>query len=154
LTVRVRVARAADAPALASLAAELGYPTPAGEMLGRLEELIADTSQSVLVAEDHEVVGWLHVALALSLESGRRAEILGLVVTRTERAKGIGKLLVDGAEEWAAGKGATRIRVRTNVVRDDARRFYARCGYTTSKRQEVFDKVLGGVPSGGKRSST
>jgi hypothetical protein len=33
-----------------------------------------------------------------------------------------------------------RVRVRSNIVRTDARRFYERLGYAVTKTQNVFDR--------------
>jgi GNAT superfamily N-acetyltransferase len=51
---------------------------------------------------------------------------------------------VSAAETWAAKRGAKRLRVRSNVMRERAHRFYERLGYTITKRQAVFDKDVEG----------
>jgi len=87
-------------------------------------------------------VAWIHVGLVTLLESPRHAEIRGLVVTASLRSYGIGAELVAVAEDWARTHGVSRIRVRSNLVRERTHAFYERLGYTTTKSQKVFDKPL------------
>jgi GNAT superfamily N-acetyltransferase len=111
-------------------------------MLKRLEAASVESQQRIFVAELDSVVGWIRVALVLSLLSELSAEIRGLVVGESHRGAGIGSQLVATAERWAGEQGCTRIRVRTNVLREKARMFYNRLGYRVTKRQEIFDKAL------------
>lgn len=137
----VRAATREDAQALASLAGELGYPSTAEQMLVRFDAL--PESEAVLVAADPDVVAWVQVGVTSSLESGAFAEIRGLVVQEQQRSRGIGALLVDAAEEWARGRGLSRMRVRSNVLRERTHRFYERLGYIVKKSQKAFEKPLG-----------
>jgi GNAT superfamily N-acetyltransferase/heme-degrading monooxygenase HmoA len=140
----IRPATSADAAAIAALSGQLGYPSTEEEIRTRLEILEAGGSTSVLVAEsDGRIDGWIAVRFDLSLETGAFAEIAGLVVDEAARGKGIGASLVEAAEEWAKERGHTRIRVRSNVVREAAHRFYERLGYLPKKKQQVFDKEIG-----------
>lgn len=139
--VRVRSARASDAAALALLAEELGYPATAGEMAERLLALEHSPDDAVLVAVLGEgAVAWIHVAIVSLVEAPRLAEIRGLAVTSALRSRGIGEQLVRRAEDWARARGVSRIRVRSNVVRERTHAFYERLGYTVTKSQKVFDK--------------
>jgi hypothetical protein len=54
----------------------------------------------------------------------------------------MGRELCRAAEEWARGCGVTRIRVRSNVIRERAHAFYLRDGYARVKTSAVFEKVL------------
>lgn len=105
--VSIRAARSDDAPQLARLAGELGYPTEADEMRLRLEAITLRSDHAVFVAEHGApapgrpsfstgrsrgpLLGWIHVARGISLESGETAEILGLVVDRGARRDGVGR---------------------------------------------------------------
>lgn len=133
-----------DAPVLARLAGELGYPTTADEVLGRLQHLLGDPEHALFVTEDAHagVTGWIHVFIGHRLESGSFAEIGGLVVAEGRRGSGAGARLVAAAESWALERGLTEIRVRSNVVREGAHRFYERLGYRRVKSQAVFARDL------------
>ena len=53
------------------------------------------------------------------------------------------------AETWAAAQGYGLMRVRSNVKRNRARRFYERAGFTVTKRQRNFEKRLEGIHDAG-----
>ena len=139
----IRPAVAADANAIALLTAELGYPTPAAEMRARLEVLLTHLTHFVAVAEDASgVIGWIAAEERLLLESGKRVELVGLVVTSSVRRTGVGKALVRQAESWARGRGLESMFVRSNVVRDEAHLFYESLGYSRTKTQHAYAKRL------------
>ena len=140
----IRPAHEADAEALARLAGELGYPSTPDEIIERLALLRGD---AILVFETGgQVQAWVHVAIGTSLESGRVAEIRGLVVTESRRSQGVGEQLVRAAEEWARERGMRRLRVRTNVNRTRTHVFYERCGFGHAKTSRVYEKQLTGQP--------
>jgi GNAT superfamily N-acetyltransferase len=143
----IRVADSTDAPAIAVLNGELGYPSTPGEVEERLGEIFGSPGDAVLVAERQgRVVGWAHVALKPSLLSDRTAQLMGLVVAENERSAGIGRALVTEAEGWAQRQGIERMVVTSRVSRERAHRFYEREGYTLVKRSLVFEKQLRGEP--------
>ena len=119
---------------------ELGYVTTAEAMQPRLERALADHSGVVFVARrNDECIGFCHVHLATeSILSDPAAEIGSLVVASGHRGEGTGASLVEYALNWARDRGAVRARVRTNVVRDGAMRFYERNGWQAAKRQQVY----------------
>jgi len=141
---RIRTVVPADAAPLSALAGELGYPTTTEEMRNRIEGAASDPHHAIYVAEMDAIVGWIHMSVNLSLESGISAEIRGLIVTEACRGGGVGSMLVAAGEAWAKKKGCRRIRVRTNAAREKAQAFYAKLGYRITKTQEVFDKELAG----------
>jgi len=143
--VEIRRARLADAPAVAELSGQLGYPTPEGEMAGRLAHLIRHPRfGAVLVAEttDGKIAGWLHVSLTPLLEVPLRAEVNGLIVAEGRRSSGSGAKLLRAAEAWAKSKGCDGMSIRSNVVRERAHAFYLRNGYEHYKTQKAFRKSL------------
>jgi GNAT superfamily N-acetyltransferase len=141
--LKIREADLNDAAALAALSIQLGYPSTPGEMVERLTVLGSRPGNGVLVAEDEKgVVGWLHVSGMFFLESPPFAEVLGLIVDEAHRGKGVGRLLLDGAARWAAEHGFGKLRVRSNVIREDAHRFYEREGFRRVKTQVVLDRTL------------
>ncbi len=141
--MNIREAIQSDVPVLAELANQLGYPCTPEQMSLRLELLGGRSGNGVLVAEGESgVVGWLHVSGMYFLESAAFAEVLGLIVDKEHRGKGIGKALLDGAVRWAAEHGYNKLRVRSNVIREDAHRFYEREGFRRVKTQVVLDRAL------------
>jgi GNAT superfamily N-acetyltransferase len=87
-------------------------------------------------------IGWVAAERRLLLESGERAEIVGLIVTADARRSGTGLALVKAAEEWAAEQGMQTISVRSNVARLESHPFYERLGYVRTKTQHAYAKQL------------
>lgn len=143
-TVSIRAALEADAETLAELAGQLGYPAGAATLRARLAAVRNADAGEVFVAvgENATVVGWTHVAPRLGLEDAPFAEIAGLIVAEAARGLGVGAALLHTAENWARQRGYAKLRVRSNVVRERAHRFYLREGCIERKRQVVFDKAL------------
>ena len=141
----IRRARLSDAPSIAELSGQLGYPTAEKEMADRLAHLLRHPRfGAVLIAEgcEGEVIGWLHVSVTPLLEVPLRAEVNGLIIAEVERGSGSGAKLLQAAEAWAKSKGCTTMSIRSNVVRDRAHSFYLRNGYEHYKTQKAFRKVL------------
>jgi GNAT superfamily N-acetyltransferase len=135
---------AADAPVVASLATQLGYPSSPDEIATRFEELRRRPEDEVLVATDAEdkPIGWVHVARVAALETGPTALVGGLVVDEAHRSSGVGAELLAAAEVWAGRHGAVRMVVRSRTTRQRAHRFYERAGYVQIKLSHVFEKPL------------
>jgi GNAT superfamily N-acetyltransferase len=121
------------------LFAQLGYPNDAATIERRLISRGRDSC--VLLAQREErITGFIALQIVESLLSGEMAEIAALVVDRAQRGHGTGAMLVRAAEAWAHEHGFRQIRVRSNVIRTDAHRFYEREGYAPVKDQRVFEK--------------
>lgn len=144
MALRIRPAQHEDAPVIAALAGQLGYPTPPEKARARLKALAEDDRHAVFVAveADGGVVGWIHVYLCPLVIADLEAEIGGLVVDQAHRSQGIGARLVHAAEDWARSRGCQGLTVRANVVRQRAHAFYQRLGFREVKLQRVFHKSL------------
>ena len=143
--VTVRVARASDAPALAALATELGYPADAEGIARRLSGLLRgrDDVVFVVVADETAIVGFVHAAEKRLLVSEPFVELEGLIVTAAARRRGGAGELIAAVERWALAREVTELRVRARVERDVADLFYRRQGFVLEKQQRVFAKRLG-----------
>ncbi len=140
----VRPMTEGDAPEVAGLSGQLGYPSTAAQIRRRFERLSVDTESAVFVAEGEggRIAGWVHVLGRCFLELDPYAELGGLVVDAAGRRKGAGRALVTAAEEWAARHGYDTMRVRSNMKRIEARPFYEGMGYAITKAQNVYQKAL------------
>lgn len=144
LTVAVRQMQADDAAAVADLTTQLGYPATESQIRRRYD-LIGDRSDACLFVAHRSgdaIVGWIHVQAACLLECDTRAEIWGLVVGENARGTGVGRRLVEAAEEWASMRGLTVMVLRSNHLRHDAQGFYRHLGYVVTKTQNAFRKNL------------
>lgn len=138
-SVSVREASPDDAPQLAPLLGELGYPVDANELVKRMRRMLERHDQKVLVAErDEQALGLLalHVFPVLAYDRDL-AMIMALVVTQQARGLGVGRALVDRAEAIGRSLGASRLMVTTHVRRADAHSFYERLGFEFTGRRYV-----------------
>ena len=127
---------------MAKLLGQLGYPAPAWAMPGRLERMLAEPGQHVLVAEDDgHVVGLATVIVRHMINAdepfGRLASV---VVDDAWRSRGIGTALIVEAERICAAAGCAMIEVTSSVHRSRAHEFYRRLGY--GAKPERFIKRL------------
>jgi GNAT superfamily N-acetyltransferase len=147
MPISIRTARNSDADAVASLTAQLGYDVAPSGLKERLAHILERADQRFWIAEDDgRPVGWLHAALAEFLEADPFVLIAGLVVDRNSRNQGIGRMLVQAAEQWAREKRCALIRLSSSAGRVSAHRFYEHLGYTHVKTQHAFAKSVGEDP--------
>jgi RimJ/RimL family protein N-acetyltransferase len=83
---------------------------------------------------------------------------IGMLVVESWRGKGIGKLLVGPAMQWAAAAGAHKMALEVWPHNEAAIRLYRRAGFVEEGRKvshyrrrngELWDSVLMGRPLGG-----
>ena len=127
---------------MAGLLGQLGYPAPASAIPGRLERMLAEPGQHVLLAEeDGRVVGLATVIVRHVINAdapfGRLASV---VVDEAWRGRGIGTALIGAAEWICAAAGCTAIEVTSGVHRPRAHELYRRLGYAA--KPERFVKSL------------
>ncbi len=146
----IRSARLEDSAALATLSEQLGYPANAAEVKTRLPRYIGAPERRVIVAElDGKVIGWTSIEIVDHFYIEKFAEISGFVVDAAHRSRGVGHALMAEAERWTSEMGLPGLRLKTNVVRVDAHRFYEGMGFERTKTQYTYVKKL--APSRGSR---
>jgi ribosomal protein S18 acetylase RimI-like enzyme len=144
LSIEVRQMRPEDTSAVAALTTQLGYPSTEDEIRRRFD-LIKDRWDARVFVAQHAgnvIIGWIHVQATYLLECDARAEIWGLVVGEKVRGCGVGRRLVEAAEEWALMRGLSVMTLRSNNLRTEAQGFYEHLGYTVTKTQNAFRKSL------------
>ena len=149
----VRNAEASDAAALAELMTQLGYPTTSAEMSKRLMSILGDANFATFVAiKDEEVCGMIGLLTQRSYEhddvGGR---ILALVVSEKMRGQGVGRLLIEEAEQFFLGREIRRVAVNTRLEREGAHRFYEAVGFKRNGFRFVKDLSLSPRPAPGNR---
>lgn len=139
----VRQMKAHDAPDVAALSEQLGYPITAEQIAAKFSTLNANTDHGFFVAEgENTVLGWVHVYGVHLLESDPFAEIGGLVVEERQRRQGVGRALMQQSEEWARAKGYYCVRLRSGLHRTEAYIFHRQVGYELIKTAHTFRKIL------------
>ncbi len=144
MKIEIRNAELEDAPRLAELSIQLGYPSSPQQSIHRLESILKSEEHAILVSYLTEgiIIGWIHVFLAKRLESDPFAEIGGFVVAEKYRGSGVGKILLTETEKWVIDHGISKIRVRSSTIRENSHAIFTHLGFTKTKDQYVFDKQI------------
>jgi ribosomal protein S18 acetylase RimI-like enzyme len=140
MTITIRAARAADAPAVLSLWLEAETHATTTDDMESVGALIAHDPGALIVAESEGglvgsvIAGW----------DGWRGSIYRLAVRPAERRSGLGRALVDEAERHLLGRGARRLQAA--VVSDDGRAmgFWRHSGWDEQRNRTRF--VRNGAP--------
>lgn len=124
--VRIEAAAPADCVAVVRLWQATGLTRPWNDSARDFDTALANPTSTVLLA-------WADDALAGSVMAGfdgHRGWVYYLAVAPDLAKRGIGKALMEAAEDWLRGAGCARLRL---MVRGDnlaARGFYQAIGYT------------------------
>jgi GNAT superfamily N-acetyltransferase len=132
-----------DAEEAAELCSQLGYPSSPDDLRKRIDEASRSSDNITFCALlNGRIVGWIDASIERHLQSPASAIIGGLVVRDSSRGFGVGKRLCLEVERWARGKSIPLVRVRSQIAREGAHRFYLREGYRNVKTSFVFEKPL------------
>jgi len=114
------------------------------------ERILADEHQTVLLAEETRVLGFVHILLVETPDLPLfNPQLRGLVnavfVARERRRAGLATALMQAAEAWAAKRGAARIELNTYAFNDEAERAFAAMGYLALSRK-LWKPTRAGTP--------
>lgn len=141
--IDIREITAADYNDIYLLSKELGYDYPIEKVKKRIEYILKNTKDIVLVAQkEDEVIGYIHGSPYELLYSDSLINILGFVVKEKYRNCGVGNLLINKLEYLSKGKGYSGIRLVSGADRLNAHKFYERHGYINRKSQKNFIKMF------------
>jgi diamine N-acetyltransferase len=104
-------------------------------------EVINDEDAGFFVAEvDEELVGFIHILVRDTpvfpvLIQQHYAVIDGIAIKSEFQNQGLGRILMEKAQEWAVIKGAEYIELNVYEFNENAISFYERLGYHTSSRR-------------------
>ena len=127
--VVLRPATLDDAPRIAALLSDEGYPAGPSDIAIRLERFVPP-SQVVVASVEGEVLGFIAVYVMPRFEHGDWiARILALVVDPGVRERGIGRLLMVEADRIGREREAAFVEVTAGHHRPDALRLYESLGY-------------------------
>jgi GNAT superfamily N-acetyltransferase len=132
MPVMLREATEADAKHIASLLAELGYPSAEADVRNRLHcSARSETSCCLLAQSANHVIGLISAELVPYFPNGSTVcRVTALVVSAQHRGRGIGRKLLAGAADFARKHHCRGIEITTAEHRHDAHRFYQRLGFS------------------------
>ena len=124
---------------MAELLAALGYPSAVAHIERRIADCAASPGTIVFVAECvNRIVGVLSFhCIPLFHADGCLGRITSLIVAPDYRQRGLGRLLVGAAEEFARAHGCARIEVTSGDHRPEAHAFYEHLGYRLDCRRFI-----------------
>lgn len=141
--IGLRTISVEDASIIRLLSYQLGYEISLEDTISNLQQILSSENHIAFVAVyDNKIVGWVHAFKTITIESKPFIELAGLVVDENYRSKGIGKLLIGKIREWSIEQNILLLRVRSNVKRKEAHRFYLNNGFREIKQQKVFQIEL------------
>ena len=137
MPVLLRSPTEADAKHVASLLAELDYPSKETDVRDRLRRSLHRQSSCFLLAQfASEVIGLVSAELVPYFPTGSTiCRVTALVVSTHHRGRRVGEKLVAGAVDFARQHHCSGIEITSAEHRLDAHRFYQRLGFSrTSSR--------------------
>jgi GNAT superfamily N-acetyltransferase len=142
--LKIRAACKEDSSALAQLANELEHPTTPEQIAERFSAASQQNTYALIVAElpTGEIAGFMELVVERLIDAEPRVDVAGLVIGKSCRGRGIGRMLMAYAEDWAIERGCKIVHLRSNLKRAGAHAFYERLGYEHFKTQKAFRKIL------------
>lgn len=139
MELRVRPATPADVPTLVALMtafyAEAGFPLPETPATRAFAALLADArlGGAWLAEVAGAAVGHTVLTLSFSMEyGGLRGVVDDLYVRPEARQRGVGAALLAAIQQDCEARGVRALHVEIGSESTDARRLYARAGFTDS----------------------
>ena len=131
--MNVRSWTTSDLPQLVGLIAQLGYPASEKVLRERFTRVTRHSDYDLLVLEEDGILlGCVGLFQAQAFEHDTTyVRIVAFVVNATHRRRGIGRRLIQAAEDWAQARGATVILLNSGnrPEREAAHHFYQAMGY-------------------------
>jgi len=111
-----------------------------------MDQLARPERFQILVAEEgSQFIGWVEVALrdyAEGCQTSPVGYLEGWYVVPTHRQSGIGRKLVEAAEDWARAKGCTEMASDTETHNTPSQQAHLHLGYQEVERIVCFRKPL------------
>jgi GNAT superfamily N-acetyltransferase len=127
---QIRDAKPSDAPRLAELFRYLGHEIEEKRVRKNLAALKKSGETPLVATLGKKVVGACGVGRRIVIHrTAPLGRITALVVAEEAQGHGIGRMLVEAAEEWMRERGCKLVEVTSNDRRTAAHAFYRHMGY-------------------------
>jgi GNAT superfamily N-acetyltransferase len=128
--LKVREAKPSDAGRLTELIEELGHEITEKQVRKNLAALKKSGEVPLVATLDKQVVGMCGLGRRVVIHRpAPLGRITALIVAKEAQGGGIGRMLVEAAEEWMRKKGCQLVEVTSNDRRTAAHAFYRHMGY-------------------------
>ncbi|MGE5064149.1 MAG: N-acetyltransferase family protein [Myxococcales bacterium] len=127
---KIRDAKPSDAPRLLELIRYLGHEIDEKSLRKNLKALKKTGELPLVATLDKQIVGMCGVGARVVIHRpAPLGRITALVVAKEAQDHGIGRMLVEAAEQWCRKKGCALVEVTSNDRRTAAHAFYRHLGY-------------------------
>ena len=135
----IRNALSTDAKAIKILLEQLGYPDlTEGDVLNNIQSHSREGYRLLVAEEGKTVIGFIALHwFDLVHWKEKMGRISSFCVNEAARSKGVGKNLLEAAEDLFASQGCAKIEVTSNARRTRAHQFYLNLGYVEDSRRFV-----------------
>jgi len=158
--ISLRRAKPEDSEQIADMCAELWPDTSAEEHLRELAPKVDGTSARLLPvalfvairvhaetrSDAHSLIGFVEVGLRSHADGCDESHAVGFLegwfVSKDRRGRGIGRMLVAAAEEWARSKGCKEMDSETWIDSEKSQRAHEAMGYEIVDRCVNYRKKL------------
>jgi len=129
----LRAAQPSDAPAIAALFTDEGYPAGPSDIVVRLGHFATPESRVIVAEHEEAILGFIAIhAMARFEHDDQIVRILALVVDAGARERGVGRALMGEAERIGRELGAAFVELTAGHHRPEARHLYESLGYDST----------------------
>ena len=134
MQLKLRAARKEDCSEITNLTNQLGYPSTIEKISDIMDRVLVHKDHQVFIAEkDNIIVGYIHLVQSMRIGSNSFVEIAAFIIDESSRSAGVGSSLIGESEQWAFSMGFKDIRIRSNIIRQEAHKFFHKRGYQNIK---------------------
>ena len=129
--IEIRACTPEDSAAVSTLLDELGYTVSIRQATEQVTELGKTGADPIFLAlADGQILGLLALHLSRMLQyPSPIVRVTALVVDRRARRRGVGKLLMQHAEQVGSAAGCEFVELTSAMDRAEAQAFYRNIGY-------------------------
>lgn len=105
------------------------------------KKISADSNQYLMVGvNDSEIIGTCHLTImpSLTYKGSTRMQIEAVRIVKNYRGQGFGEKMMKHALQFAQNNQVKIVQLTTNKLRDSAKKFYERHGFTASHEGMKF----------------
>jgi ribosomal protein S18 acetylase RimI-like enzyme len=127
--MKVRSATPDDEAETVALWQVSGLTAPYNDPQADFRFALGKAASDILVAEDEAIIGSVMVG-----HDGHRGWLYYVAVAPASRGRGIGRALVEAAENWLRQHGVVKVQLMVRETNDSVAAFYRRIGYKPMPR--------------------